>query len=233
MSGADPNMDEAKTNQEEIKEETPETEDTPKPEDAKKEKEEKEKDPNFSYFEPVTGIIFAIVCAVVFLVFPQIITIVFVGDTLIPTFDDEVIRNIWYLVVIWGLLHIGVDVVYLVQRKYSQNFVKFSIIGHAVAAIVACFILIPYKIVNVEYIDFIHRYYADIAEWFGNILVRPNLIVLVVMIVIFIIESITVMRRGKRTKETDEENKRKKEELAAKAEANEENKVNETNEVSV
>ena len=221
MSGSNPNVDDANKNQDEVKE------DIPKTDEAKKEEEKKEKDQNFSYFEPVTGIIFAIVCAVVFLVFPQIITIVFVGDTLIPTFDDEVIRNIWYLVVIWGLLHIAVDVVYLVQRKYSQNFVKFSVIGHAVAAIVACFILIPYKIVNVEYIDFIHRYYADIAEWFGNILVRPNLIVLVVMIVIFIIESITVVRRGKRTKASDEEKEKKKEELAAKA------KLNETNEASV
>jgi len=194
MSDSNPNMDEATP----AENETPNEDATPKDGEAPVEEEKKKKNKNFSYFEPITGIIFAAVCTLIFLGFPEIITVVFVGNTLIPTFDEVVIRNMWVLVALWCLLHVGIDVVYLVQKYYSKNFVRFSVIGHAAALIFAAFIFIPHRIVNQDYIDFIYTYYADVAAWFGHILARPNLIILLKLIIIFIVQATTAVRRGRK-----------------------------------
>jgi len=166
-----------------------------------------EKDIKFSYFEPVAGIIFAIVASVIFLVFPHIIAVVFVSGPLIPTFDAEVIRSFWIPIVLWAILRIFVEVFYLVERRYTKRLAIGTMIGNGLAFICTLIIFIPYRIVNVDYIDWIHTYFASIAaEWFGEILARPNIVIIVIMLIGLILDSITVVRKGfKKKKEEDEE----------------------------
>jgi len=166
-----------------------------------------EKDIKFSYFEPIAGIIFAIVAAVIFLGFPQIIAVVFVSGPLIPTFDAEVIRSLWIPIVLWAILRLFVEVFYLVERRYTKRLAIGTMIGNSLAFISTLIIFIPYRIVNVDYIDWIHTYFASIAtEWFGEILARPNIVIIVIMLIGLILDSITVIRKGfKKKKKEDEE----------------------------
>ena len=173
-------------------------------EPGKEEVETPKKDQKFSFIEPIVGIIFAVVCTVIFLWFSQIITVVFVGGRLIPTFDADVISSLWLPVILWGLLHITVDVFYLVERRYTKRLALIAVIGKVLTLICACIIFIPYRIVFWEYIDFINTYYANIAEWFGNILIRPNLIILFVLIIIAVLESAVIIMRGNKAKEKDD-----------------------------
>jgi len=168
------------------------------------------KDLKFSYFEPVAGIIIAIVAAVVFLGFPEIITVVFIGGQVIPTFDAEVIREVFniILVVLWVVFRLGVDVSYLVERRYTKRLAQISIVGNVLACICACIVFIPYRIVYWEFIDWVHSYFASVSVWFGNILARPNLIILVLMIFVLLIESINVTRKGYKAEEDKDEEDR-------------------------
>jgi len=150
----------------------------------------------FSYFEPVAGIIFAIIATIIFYFFPQIITIVFIGGRLIPTFDAEVIHSLWLPILIWPILRIIVETAYLIERRYTQRLAIISIVGNTLTVIVTCVIFASDRIVFWEYIHFVHTYFAGVAEWFGNILAKPNLIILVIIIVVLIIETANAVRKG-------------------------------------
>jgi len=161
----------------------------------------------FSYFEPVAGIIFAVVAAAIFYFFPQVITIVFIGGRLIPTFDAQVIQSLWLPLLIWVILRVGVEVAFLVERRYTQRLALISLIGNFLTIIVTFIIFFSDQIVYWEYIDFVHTYFADVAVWFGNILARPNLIILVIIVIVLIIESINVAKKGRKSRARDKEDK--------------------------
>ena len=179
--------------------------------EAEKEPEEEIKKLKFSYVEPFAGIFFALLCTIVFLVFPQIITVVFIGGYVIPTFDEEVIRTLWVIIpgIIWGLLHIGKECFYLYERRYTQRLAIISIVAHVLAAICACIIFIPYKIVFWEYIDWVHDYWSPINSTFETILSYPNLIVLFIMLIVSLIESINLLRKASKSKDHEDEDDKK------------------------
>ena len=152
----------------------------------------------FSYFEPIAGIIFALVASIIFLRFPQIITIGFFDTRLVPTFDEVVIRSLWIPIILWALVRIGVEVVYLIERRYSKRLALISVIGHALAAICTLIIFISPRIVYWEYIVWVDALFesVDSATWFQTILRNPHLVVLSVLIIVYVLESVTVVRRG-------------------------------------
>ena len=170
---------------------------------------EPKKDLKFSYFEPIAGIIISLAATIIFLIFPHIITVVFIGGQVIPTFDVEVIRSLWVMIpaIIWAVLRVGVETAYLVEHRYTKRLANISVIGNALAVICSCIIFIPYRIVYWEFIEWVHSYFASVSVWFGNILARPNLIILVLMIVVLLIESITVVRKGNMAGEDPDEEK--------------------------
>ena len=181
------------------------------PEDLKHEPEKEIKNVKFSYFEPFKGIILTLVATVIFLVFPQIITFVFIGNRLIPTFDATVIHGLWVLIpaILWALFRIGIEIAYLIEKKYTQRLAVITLIGNIFAVISGLFVFVSPRIVYWEYSDFIHTYFEDMAAWFSvpltRILDRPNLIILFIMIVVILIESINMFRRANKVKNRDEE----------------------------
>jgi len=178
------------------------------PEEEKK----KLKDQKFSYFGPITGIIFAIVAAVIFLGFPRIITVVVFGGVEIHTFDDLYIRKLWLPIILWALFRIAVEVAYIIEHRYTKRLAKITTIGNILAIICTIIIFISPKIVNPEYVSFINTYYTSIATWFGTILAQPHLIIIVIMAVVLILDTITVFRKGYKAKEEEKKDDEKDEE---------------------
>ena len=173
----------------------------------------------FSYFEPVAGIIFAVVAAFIFYFYPQIITIVFIGGRLIPTFDAVVIQSLWLPILIWVILRVFVEVAFLIERRYTQRLALVAFIGNVLSAIATFIIFFSDRIVYWEYIDFVHTYFADVAVWFGNIIARPNLIILVVIVLVLIIETINVVKKGRKSRVKDKEDKDDKDDVVKGKEA--------------
>jgi len=160
----------------------------------------------FSYTEPVVGIVLAIVATVIFLGFPQIIAVFYIGGQVIPTFYTEVIRSLWIPIIIWALLRVGVETAYIIEHRYTKRLARNSVIGNVLAAICTFIIFISPRIVNADYIDWVHSYFANVSVWFGNILARPNLIILVIIMIVLILESVNVVRKGNiAEKKKDEE----------------------------
>jgi len=174
-------------------------------------KAKKNKSNQFSYFEPITGMIFAIICTVIFGWFSEIITWSYYGtahDTivqgvirLVPTFNSDVISSIIVLIIIWGLLRIAIDGFYLYERSYTNRLAKVSIVGNVLTFIVSCIILIPSRIVNDEYVVHVHSAFVDGMQWFGAIIARPNIIILVLLVIILFLESLHATRKGWNNKE--------------------------------
>jgi len=172
-----------------------------------------EKKIKFSYFEPVAGIILAVAATVIFYFFPQIIAIVFVNGPVIPTFDINVINGpgsyLWIPIFLWALLRIGVEVFYLIERRYTKRLAIVTMVGNTLAFICTLIIFIPFSIMNPEHIDWVRTHYINNAAWFGEILARANIVVIVIMLIGLILDSITVIRKGFKNKsekrEDDEE----------------------------
>jgi len=166
------------------------------------------KEKKFSYFEPAKGITFAVIATVLFLGFPQVITYVFIG-ALIPIFDATVVRSLWIPIILWALFRIGIEVVYIIEKKYTKRLATFTIVGDILATICGLIIFVSPRILWQGYIDFVHTYFDDMAAWFTvpltRILDRPNLIILFVMILVFVIECINVVRRSGRKEEKDDD----------------------------
>ena len=160
----------------------------------------------FSYFEPVAGIIFAIVASVIFFFFSRIIAVVFVSGPLIPTFDEAVIKTLWLPILLWAILRIAVEIAYLIERRYTVRLAIITVIGNLLAFVCTLIIFIPVRIVNIEYINWIYTYFTGGAAWFGDILANPHIIIIVIMLIGLILDSITVIRKGKLSKaKRDEE----------------------------
>ena len=183
----------------------------------------------FSKLEPIVGILFAVVATVIFLRFSHIITITFIGGHLIPTFDADVIQSLWLPIIIWAILRIGINVAYLIERYYTQRLAVISVIGNVLSAIALFIIFFDDRIVHWEYVDFINRYFEEIAAWFGEIIARPNLIILAIMVIAMIIDSVTVTKKGLKAKRLEDEAEKRKaeaeeskpEEIETEAEAEE------------
>gem|GEM_PF-2063122 len=180
----------------------------------------------FSIFEPIFGIIISLVATIVFLGFPHIITVVLIGGPVIPTFYSEVIRSLWIPIVLWAIFRVGVDISYLYERRYTERLAKIAVIGNVLTAICTFIIFISPRIVNQDYINFIHDYFRNVSVWFGNILANPNLIILVLIMVILILESINVVRKGMKAKKREEG----EDEAAQQADASSSEHDKETNE---
>jgi len=181
----------------------------PTPESETPENDEQKKDMKFSYFEPIAGIIFTLVAAVLFLGFPLAFTVVYIGGYTIPTFIAEYFRD-WDLLVIipgiiWAILRIGVEIAYLVEKRYTKRLAKISLIGNILAAICTFIIFISPRIVNQDYVNWVHQYFANVSVWFGNILANPHLIILFIILVALTLDSVNVVRKGNKAKETEDE----------------------------
>ena len=186
------------------------------PEKDETENDEQKKNMKFSYFEPVFGIIFAVVAAILFLGFPLTFTVVYIGGFTIPTFTAEYFRD-WDLLVIipgiiWALLRIGVEIAYLAEKRYTKRLAKISVVGNILAAVCTFIIFISPRIVNQDYVNWVHQYFANVSVWFGNILANPHLIILFIIMVALILDTVNVIRKGNKAKDKEDEEEAEAEE---------------------
>ena len=170
----------------------------------------------FSYFEPVVGIIIALAVSIVFYFFPHIIAIVFVSGPVIPTFNIEVINGqgsyLWIPILLWAVLRIGVEIVYLIERRYTKRLAIITMIGNTFAFICTLVIFLPVTIMNPEHIEWVQTHYINNAAWFGEILARANTVVIIIMLIGLILDSITSIRKGFKSKKVREDVKEDKDE---------------------
>ena len=165
----------------------------------------REHEGKFSYFEPITGIIVAVAVAILFLGFPQAIfwsywRISDVSIRIIPTFYEDIIRNLWLPIILWALFRVCVCAAYFIEKQYTKRLAMISVAGNALALISACFLLISPRIVNAEYIEHVYATFVGGLRWFADIAANPHLVFLVILAVLLVFESLYVVRKSRNKK---------------------------------
>lgn len=102
--------------------------------------------------ETIFGIGISVVFLIVFLVCPQIFCAVTKEGELIPILSTEVIRNTWYIIVIFSALGIIREIMKLLDGKYTGRVVITTVITDLLSALCAFWWLLRKDIINPEFV---------------------------------------------------------------------------------
>ena len=75
-------------------------------------------------WEPIAGMVWCVIAAVVFLGFPQVAGIGLFpagGESWVPLFDVAAIRSLWLPVALWAVLGIAKEIVKLIEGRYTRR----------------------------------------------------------------------------------------------------------------
>ena len=101
--------------------------------------------------ETIFGIGISVVFLIVFLVCPQIFCAITKDGELIPILSTEVIRNTWYIIVIFSALGIFREIVKLLDGKYTGRVVITTVITDLLSALCSFWWLLRKDIINPEF----------------------------------------------------------------------------------
>lgn len=111
-------------------------------------------------WEPVTGIIFCIIFAVLFLFTPQVFCVIHEGK-MIPLFDLNAIRDSRLLILAFSLCGIIREVVQLMEGQYNKKVMVTALVTDAVSAIFCFWWLKGFDVMN-------HAFLANIEAMFAG-----------------------------------------------------------------
>jgi hypothetical protein len=115
-------------------------------------------------YEPIVGMIWCVIAAVVFFGFLQITGVWIDGIGWIPVFVPSVIRGFWFLIVLWAVLGIARESVKLIDGQYTRRLAVVAVICDALTAISAAIVFLNEKIMNPEFINHIGDWFIDVGE---------------------------------------------------------------------
>ena len=101
--------------------------------------------------ETIFGIGISVVFLIVFLVCPQIFCAITKDGELIPILSTEVVRNTWYIIVIFSALGIIREIVKLLDGKYTGRVVITTVITGLLSALCSFWWLLRKDIINPEF----------------------------------------------------------------------------------
>ena len=101
--------------------------------------------------ETIFGIGISVVFLIVFLVCPQIFCAITKDGELIPILSTEVVRNTWYIIVIFSALGIIREIVKLLDGKYTGRVVITTVITDLLSALCSFWWLLRKDIINPEF----------------------------------------------------------------------------------
>jgi hypothetical protein len=115
-------------------------------------------------YEPIAGMIWCVILAVVFLGFPQIAGPWIEGTGWIPVFAPSVIRSFWILIVLWSVLGIVRESVKLLDGQYTKRLAVVTVVCNILTAISAAIVFLNEKIMNPEFVHYIGGWFTDAGE---------------------------------------------------------------------
>jgi len=136
-------------------------------------------------FWPIFGIAWSIGLAVLFLGFPEVIRANFNFEW-VAVFDVQVIRGLWFPILLWTVIEIGLEIFKLVEGRYTMRLAVVTVAASVVMAICAVAVFgNARELISPEFITAIQRFVADFGfdgEIDGRVFFSPLAVILVVMI---------------------------------------------------
>jgi len=148
-----------------------------------------------SPFWPIFGIVLSISLTALFLGFPQIIG-ASINFNWIPAFDTQIVRGLWLPILLWAILEIGVEIVKLIEGRYTMRLAVVAVISGILSAVCAVAIFGNNEIMNLQFfvqMEHYHMYFEALGGLFDNIIMRPNLVIMCIMLAIIFFETLDVV----------------------------------------
>ena len=150
-----------------------------------------------SIWDSIFEIVFHMVFLIVFLGVPQMFSAK-IDDLWIPCFNVQVIRNNWYLLVLFTLAGVLREAVKLMERRYNRRVLGVTLAADLVSAGIAVFWLSGPQIVNSDLItalnSFITQEKAFVIHMFGQF----NLFLLGCILLALILDVATALYKCER-----------------------------------
>ncbi|WFA09337.1 hypothetical protein [Tissierella sp. Yu-01] len=133
--------------------------------------------------ESLMGISISIIFAILFLIAPEILGVVFVnGTSFVPIFNTDVIKSIWYIIIAFAALGLIRDCYKLYEGRYTKRLAAVTVVTDILSAILTFIFLLDNRIINVDFSSTIVNLFQDDAEFISNIFSRFNIFFLCVIL---------------------------------------------------
>jgi len=143
-------------------------------------------------WEPIAGMAWCVVAAVVFLVFPQVMGYWGEGSGWVPAFDVAVLRSFWLPIALWMALGIGKEIVRLVEGRYTRRLLIATLAADLVTAALAAVVFLNDRLANPAFAESMRAILGDGIPFIPQILARPNMLLLGMVTAALILEIVTV-----------------------------------------
>ncbi|WP_312645172.1 hypothetical protein [Hydrogenoanaerobacterium sp.] len=149
-----------------------------------------------SKWECIVDIAFSVLFAVVFLFAPQIICGVFDQNLIIPVFDSEKIRNIWYVIVAFAALGIIKDSVKLYEGRYTKRLATVTLVVNILMVPLTFMFLLDNQIMNPVFTQRITDMFGKDGAFIATAFANFNLFFLAIVSFALILDTTTTIIRA-------------------------------------
>jgi hypothetical protein len=153
-----------------------------------------------SISDPLVSISVNVTLTILLLGFPQIMSWLFDGEW-IPVLDVNVVRGMWFPIVVWTAFEIAAEAVKIIDGRYTMRVAGVMVISGIASAVFAIMvfgnpdILNPEFVYNAENFGYVLDFQA-LGFNFRNAAAQPNLIVLTIMLIVVAIETIYTVAKA-------------------------------------
>jgi hypothetical protein len=155
------------------------------------------------------GIVFSIAITTLLLGFPQIISGRFDGEW-VPIFDVQVIRSLWFPILLWAVIEIVMEIMKLVEGRYTMRLAAIALVTAFLQVVCIIAVFGDGSIVNPDFMYHINNmgYPFEFEAAFGIInIAQPRVIAMAVMFIILFFETLDVVVKAFLYKNATAENK--------------------------
>lgn len=149
--------------------------------------------------ECIFEIVMQILLFAVFMSAPQIFgAIASDGAGIIPIFNIETIRSIWYIIVVFALMGMTREIIKLIERNYNKKVMIVTIIANGISAAAAYLWLTHSEIINGEFTAYMTKLFQKDGAFILNIFTNFQYFFLGIILFALILDTIDCVVRSKR-----------------------------------
>ena len=146
--------------------------------------------------EPMVGIVFCIVFAVLFLAVPQVIGVIWEGTEWIAVFNVEKIQSSWFIIVLFAGIGIVRESAKLYEGRYTRRLRAVSLVCNVCSAALACWFLMGSSILNPAFVEKMQTLFTGQEAFLSTIFGQFNYAFLAVMLFALCLDSAVTTYRA-------------------------------------
>lgn len=148
--------------------------------------------------ESIFEIAMLILFLVLFLAAPQILGVIVSSPTrIIPIFNVDVIKSIWYIISLYILMGLVREIVKLLEGRYNKKVMLTSLVTNIISAILAFWWLTYDNIINAEFISSIPELFTEDKTFITNIFLNFQYFFLGIIIFALLLDTVDSVIKSK------------------------------------